>query len=518
MNTTSNKRIAKNTIFLYIRMGLIMLVSLYTSRVVLAQLGIDDYGVYVVVGGVVSMFSFLNSSMTTATQRYLNYELGHPDSNIQKIRSVFSTSLTIHLVIALLVILAGETIGLWFVNNKLVIPESSIVAANIVYQCAIFSFCITIFQVPFNAAIIAHEEMHLFAIVSILEAVFKLLIAYALILATNNKLAVYGILLLVVHFIIALIYGIVCLRRFKECTLKLIYIPSKFKEMSKFAGWNMFGSIAWIARNQGMGIVLNLFFGPALNAAKGISDQVSNAVNTLSNNFQIALNPQITKNYAGNNLKDMEILTYRGIKFSSFLIWLMALPIMLNASVILHIWLEDVPGYASLFTILILFDCISGNLFGTPLMTSLAATGNIKAYQITVSCVLLLILPAAYIALNMGFPPETIFYLNIIFNFLSGITRFVFCKRQIAYSFRFYLRYAFTPVILLMFMSGAITLTCKKLFEYWDVEKYIQLIALCAISIVTVSVLAWYVGFNKDERKTLESMILTKLKHRGENM
>jgi len=512
MSDTSNKRIAKNTGFLYIRMLLIMLVTLYTSRVVLAELGIDDYGVYMVVGGVVSMFGFLNNCMTSSTQRYLNYELGRKDDDGTKIKQVFSTALLIHAIIAVIVLIAAETIGLWFVNNKLTIPPESMSGANIVYQASILAFCVSIMKVPFNASIIAHEKMQLYAIVSVLEAILKLAIAFALILSSSHKLALYGILVFLVQFAISLTYIIIALKRFDECSLRFRYEKGLFKEMFSFAGWNMFGSLAWLVRGQGMGIVLNIFFGPALNAAKGVADQVSGAVSTLNSNFQIALNPQITKNYAAGDISDMEKLTYRGLKFSSFLLWMLALPIIICSNQILGIWLEDIPPYSSLFVILIMFDAISGNMFGTPLMTALSATGNIRTYQITVSAVLLLILPAAYFALKAGFPPEVIFYLNILFNFLSGIVRYWFCKKQIGYHSKLFLHHVFLPVIMIMAISAIVPV----IFKYYIIHlnDILTLIILGTISLLSSFVTIWYFGLDRNERTAISGMLLSRIKRK----
>lgn len=510
---SNNKRIAKNTFFLYIRMIVIMLVTLYTSRVVLAELGVDDYGVYMVVGGVVTMFSFLNACMTTATQRYLNYEMGHNGDSSPQLKLIFSTSLTIHLIISGIVVVFAETIGLWFVNCKLVIPAESMTGANIVYQTAILSFCINIIRVPFNAAIIAHEKMHIYAFVSIAEAVLQLSSAYLLIFVTADKLGIYGGLTVTVQLFIGLTYILICHRLFRECRFRLSYVPTLFKEMLAFAGWNMFGSIAWIMRGQGMGIILNVFFGPALNAAKGIADQVSSAVNSLTHNFQVALNPQITKSYAAGEINSMELLTYRGIKFSSLLIWLMALPIILNANEILAIWLTEVPPYASLFVILILFDCFSGSLFGSPLMTSLSATGNIRAYQITVSCVLILILPAAYFALKMGMPPQSIFYLNILFNILAGIVRFWFSHHQIGFSAKFYIRYAFIPTLLIVIISSLPPLALKQfVIQSFLINKFLSMFYLVFTSLASVMATSWFLGFSNKEKESIRCMIRAKLK------
>ena len=512
---TSNKRIAKNTLFLYFRMIIIMLVSLYTSRVVLAELGVDDYGIYMVVGGVVTMFGFLNSCMTTATQRYLNYEMGHGGENSPRLKQIFSTSLTIHLVIATAIVALAETVGLWFVNAKLVIPEESLFGANVVYQCAILSFVAAIIRVPFNAAIISHEKMHIYAVISILEAVLLLGTVFILIVVYSHKLAFYGILTLIVHLIVAGSFIACALHYFKECSLRFSCQKDLFREMLQFAGWNMFGSVAWIARNQGVGIILNLFFGPALNAAKGVADQVFNAVNSLTGNFQMALNPQITKNYASGNIQEMELLAYRGIKFSCMLVWMMVLPIMINASVILSIWLEDVPPCATIFVILMLFDCFSSCLFGNPLMTSLSATGKIRNYQVVVSCVLLLILPASYLALKSGCPPQAVFYLNILFNFTAGITRFTFCKRQINYSARFYLRYAFLPIIGVMTLSSVVPLGMKYLLTcYTSLNGIIKMLILVFLSIASVTAVSWCIGLNRQERVSLTNLIKTRLKQK----
>lgn len=508
---TSNKRIAKNTLFLYLRMILIMLVSLYISRVILEELGIDDYGVYTVIGGVVAMFSFINGSMTTSTQRFLNFELGKGTSN--RLNEVFKTSMTIHGIIVIIVLILTETIGLWFINTKLVIPAKSFWQANVVYQASILSFCITIMQVPFNASIIAHERMNIYAYISIIEAVLKLGIAFSLMLIPTNKLASYGILVLFVHAVVAIIYILYCLRKYKECTLKFGYVKTLFREMSMFAGWNLWGSIAWLIRLQGLGIILNIFFGPALNAAKGIADQVASAVNSLNNNFQVALNPQITKNYAQGHLAEMELLTYRGIKFSTLLLLMMIIPISINIPYILSIWLTTVPPYTPIFIILILTDVLCGNLFGSPLMASLAATGNIRNYQLVVSLILLLILPVSYYLLKFKFLPESVFYVNIILNLLAGITRFQFCRHQLGYKFKDYLKTVLLPIATIAFISLGTLITLKYLF--FSGSTFISFISLLLISLFIIIVTAWYFAFTSHERTLLLSFVKNKIIKNG---
>lgn len=516
MPATNNKRIAKNTLFLYFRMGIIMLVTLYTSRVVLNELGVEDYGVYTVIGGVVAMLSFLNSCMTTSTQRYLNFELGSISSTQESLKRVFSTSLRIHLIIALAVIFLGETVGVWFVNNKLVIPLESRFGANVVYQTSLIIFCISILQVPFNAVIIAHERMGFYAFISVVEAILRLSVAFALMLVPTHKLSYYGGLMLCVQIVVASIYLITCFKKFDECSFSIKYDSKLFSEMSQFAGWNLFGSLAWLVRGQGMGIILNLFFGPVLNAAKGIADQVSTAVSSLNSNFQVALNPQIIKSFASHNISEMELLTYRGIKFSTLLQWTMALPLILSSMTILKIWLGEVPEYASIFVILVLFDGLAGNLFGTPLMTSLAATGKVRNYQIVVSLVLLLILPAAYFAMKVGMNPQTIFYLNIIFNLLAGIARFIFCKRLLNYSFKYYLSYVLSPIVGVIILSSIFPLLIKSFTV--SINRYLSFFIVTIASLISSIVISWIIGFRKSERKRIKKLIMNKLNRNGENV
>ena len=319
-STINNKRIAKNTIFLYFRMILVLVVTLYTSRIVLDELGEVDYGVYNVVGGVIIMFTFINSSMATSTQRFLTFELGKDDN--EQLKKTFSASLNIHIVLGIIVFLLAETIGLWFVNVKLVIPTDRLFAANIVYQSTIISFMLNITQVPYNASLISHEEMNVYAYMGILEAVAKLSLAYFLVLYNGDKLIFFAISLLIIHAVLLLLYRGYCIRKYDECRFFLFWDYSFYRRLTSFAGWNMFGSIAWVCRGQGINILLNLFFGPVMNAAKGIADKVSSSVMGFVRNFNTAMNPQITKNYAVGNTKDMEILCYRGTKFAFLLLYI----------------------------------------------------------------------------------------------------------------------------------------------------------------------------------------------------
>ncbi len=510
MAETNNKRVAKNTLFLYFRMILIMLVTLYTSRVVLAQLGIKDYGIYNVVGGVVTMFAFLNNCMTTSTQRFLTFELGK--GNTQRLKDVFAASLNIHIAIALTIVVLAESIGLWFVNYKLVIPADRLVAANWVFQFAILSFCVNIIQVPYNAVIIAHEKMNVYAYISIVEVMLKLGIVYLFSVSPFDKLIAYAVLIFAVQLLIRAIYQIYCRKNYEESKFRLFWDKSLYQQMSGFAGWNLFGSLAWMLRDQGLNIVLNLFFGPVINAARGVATQVSGAVMNFISNFQVALNPQITKNYANGNIQEMEKLTYLGIKFSYIILFFLAFPLSLNINYVLRLWLVEVPDYTALFIILIMIDSMVGNLFGVPLMTSLSATGKIRNYQIVVSFIILLIVPVGYIALRLGCDAPSVFYITIIFSGISGFARFLFCRKQIGYSLREMTKGVLLPVLSMTVVALPLPIFAK--LEYFQTDTLMNFLLLCLISIVMTFVSAWFVGLNTTEKDKLLSIIKSKI-HKG---
>ena len=477
MSENNNKRVAKNTLFLYFRMILIMLVTLYTSRVVLAELGIKDYGIYNVVGGVVAMFSFLNNSMSSATQRFLTFELGR--SNMGRLKKVFAASLNIHIAIGIVIVLLAETVGLWFVNHKLVITPDRMVAANWVYQFSILTFCVNIIQVPYNAVLIAHEKMSIYAYISILEAFLKLGIVYLLVIVPTDKLIAYGILVFVVQIVIRVIYQYYCRRHYEESQFRLYWDKDLYKQMSGFAGWNLFGSVAWLMRDQGLNIVLNIFFGTAINAARGVASQVSSAVMGFISNFLVALNPQITKNYALGNVQEMEKLTYLGIKFSFLLLFTMAFPLCLNIDYVLHLWLVEVPDYTALFIILIMIDSLVGNLFGVPLMTSLSATGQIRDYQIVVSCI------------------------------ISGFVRFLYCRKQIGYSLMKIAKDVLLPVAGVTFLSLPLPIYVKS--RWLEASTFANFLLLCLIAVAITVVVSWFVGLRAHERQTLVTVIKNKI-------
>ena len=354
MSTSSenSKRIVKNTLLLYFRMLLTMVVGLYTSRVILRTLGVEDYGIYNVVGGVVAMFSVLSGSLSAAISRFITFELGRND--IEKLKRVFSSAVTIQIGLSLIIVLLAETVGLWFLNNKMVIPESRLVAANWVYQFSIFTFAINLISVPYNAAIIAHEKMSAFAYISILEVIGKLIVAFTIAIAPIDKLVYYGLLIMLIAVIIRMVYGHYCKRHFVECTYRFVIDKSLLQQMFGFAGWNFIGASSAVLRDQGGNVVINLFCGPTVNAAQGIAMQVSNAIQGFVSNFMTALKPQITKSYAVGDHSYMRSLIFQGARLSFYILLILSLPVIINAQYILSLWLGTIPEHTVTFVQLVL--------------------------------------------------------------------------------------------------------------------------------------------------------------------
>lgn len=512
-NPINNRRIAKNTIYLYFRMILVLVVSLYTSRVVLAELGVIDYGVYNVVAGVIVMFTFLNSSMATSTQRFLTFELGKGD--FEKLKQTFSASLNIHIAIGLIILVLAETIGLWFVNAKLVIPSDRMFAANIAYQCTALSFMLSITQVPYNASLISHEEMNVYAYIGILEALSRLGIAFSLIIYGGDKMMFFSILTLAIQACLLILYRAYCIRKYKECCFNLFWDRQLYYQLSSFAGWNLFGSIAWVCRGQGLNILLNLFFGPTLNAAKGIADKVSNSVMGFIRNFNTAMNPQITKSYAVGDISAMEDLCYRGTKFAFLLLFLMALPAMVNIDYILSIWLVEVPEYTAIFVILVMADALLDVLLGTSqFITAIQATGKIMFYQILVGTIIMLIIPIGYAFLYFGGNPESLFYVMIVISLVSGLARFMFCKYEIGFSMRKLCVKVWIPALGVVLLATPLPLLLK-ISSLSFTKGWMGFVLISILSVILIMMFSWFFAFSKSERATVKAIIQKKLKRNG---
>lgn len=505
----NNKRIAKNTLFLYLRQIFVMAVALYTSRVVLATLGVIDYGIYNVVGGVVAMFSFINAAMTTSTQRFLTFELGKKD--YVQLARVFAASLNVHYIIGLVGVFLGETIGLWFLNYELNIPAERMTAANWVYQCSVLSFFLSITQVPYNASIVAHEKMDIFAYFSIIDVVLKLLIVYLLVISPFDKLVFYAILILAVTTFSRMLYRFYCRKHFKECRPHLFWDKSLYQQLTEFAGWNLLGSIAWLLRGQGMDIVINLFFGPALNAAKGVANAVTNAVNTFVGNFMTALNPQITKNYAQQDIDSMEKLCYRACRYSFLLLFAIAFPLIMNINFVLGIWLVEVPKYTAIFVILIIADLLVNAALGSsPFITAMMATGDIRNYQIFVSLIIMMVIPISYVVLKLGGDPPSIFYVMIAISVVSDFARFYYCNKQIGFKYDSLFRNVVIPISLGLVVALPVPILLKE--TIWSNTNWLNFFGMCIICELTLGIAAYYFVIEKHERTVLITALKNKLK------
>jgi len=495
---------------LYIRMLLTMAVSLYTSRIVLNTLGVEDYGIYSVVGGFVTMFGFLNSAMASATQRFLSFEIGRRD--IIQLRNVFSMSVNIHFIIAFVVLLLAETIGLWFVNTQLTIPPDRINAAQWVYQFSILSMIVSIVSVPYNAIIIAHERMNVFAWVSIAEVSLKLLIVFMLQWFGFDKLKLYAVLVFSVSLIIRLIYGVYCKYKFKESKFRFFWDKPLFKTLMSYAGWNLWGNAAGVLMDQGVNILLNIFFGPVVNASRGIAYQVKSAMNQFVINFQMAMNPQIIKSYAADDLRYMHQLIFQGAKYSFFLLFTLSLPVLIETHFILNLWLKIIPEFSIIFIRLIIINILIDSLSGT-LMTAAQATGKIRLYQSVVGGLLILNLPISYFFLKFGFTPEVTFLVSIGVSLVALFARLKIIGPLINSSVLGYLK----SVVFRIIPVAAVSMLLPSLLYEFIQEGVYRFLAVSISSFFSVVIIVYLIGLGQAEKvfmKTKVKQYISKIQFR----
>ena len=502
-NKSSNtKRIAKNTVVLYIRMIVVLLITLYTSRVVLKALGVNDFGLYGVIGGVVGLFAFLKTSMGKATQRFLNVEMVAENGDL---KTVFRTSLTIHFLIAMVILMLAETVGLWFLNAKINIPEGREFAANVIYQTTIVSLCISMIEIPFSADIIAHEKMTFFAFISVLDAVLKLAIAFLIMAEKGDRLILYGILMMTVSMINVILYYIYCKRKFFEISLKPCFDRQRFKDIFSFVGWTLLGQAAIIGCNQGNSILVNMFHSVAANAAMAVGNQVSHAVTNLSSNFQTAFNPQITKSYAEGDFDYLRFLVYTTSKISYCLLFVAALPITFNINFILDIWLDKVPDLSNIFCILCMANAII-NALSAPLNFSVLASGHIKWFQIVTSIVYLSDLVILYFLFKMGLPPATAMWVKVGIMVVILFVRLYYAHREIeCVNLGSYLKQVLAPLTV---MSVGSILVAFALHPFFD-NLALRVLLTMVIMMVNI-VLIWFVALSKSQRESFVNIIYKK--------
>lgn len=492
-NSSMNKRIAQNTLLLYIRMLFLMVVSLYTSRVVLNTLGIEDFGIYNVVGGIVAMFNVLSGSLSAAISRFITYELGKGNQN--NLNKIFSSAVTIQLGLSGIIILLAETLGIWFLNVKMNIPETRMEAANWVFQFSILTFVISLISVPYNASIIAHEKMSAFAYISILEAIGKLSIAYLIVISPIDKLIFYAILMCGVALIIRFTYRNYCKRHFSECTYHFVWDRQLLKQMFGFAGWNFIGASSAVLRDQGGNIVINLFCGPTVNAARGIAFQVNNAVNQFVVNFMTALNPQITKSYASGDKKYMMTLIFQGARLSFYMLFLLSLPILLNTHYILEAWLKTIPEHVVLFVQLVLTFALSESI-SQPLITAMLATGKIRNYQIIVGGLQMMNLPISYLFLRLGFFPESVIIVAICISQCCLVARLILLRGMIGISIRNYLQKVYLNIITVSIAAFILPFISTQYME----KSFFSFIVISLIAVICTIISIYFIGCNHQER------------------
>lgn len=507
-NQTSdnNKRIAKNTMLLYFRMLFMMAVSLYTSRVILNALGVEDFGIYNVVGGVVCMFTVISGSLSAAISRFITFELGKGDK--MRLVKIFSASVTIQFLLSLIIVALLESVGIWFLNYKMTIPPDRLVAANWVLQFSLISFVLNLVSVPYNAALVAHEEMSVFAYISIFEAVGKLLISFIIVLSPMDKLVFYALLMCLMSVLIQIIYLRYCKTHFEECTYHFHWDKEILNKMFGFAGWNFIGASSAVLRDQGGNIVINLFFGPSVNAAKGVAGQVNNAISGFVSNFMAALNPQITKSYASGDRDYMMTLIFQGARLSYYMLLLLSLPVIVNTHYILVLWLKLVPEYAVSFIQLTLLFAMSESI-SNPLITAMLATGKIRNYQIVVGGLQMLNLPVSYLCIRIGGCPESVLIVAIVISQCCLAARLYMLRGLIGLSAIQFLKKVYFNVAIVSVLSFIVPFGLFKFFT----ESFFSFVVLTVITLICTLFVELFIGCNHKERAFIYSKI-SKLKEK----
>lgn len=504
-NSSNNKRIAKNTIMLYARMIIFMVVSLYTSRVVLNSLGVEDFGVYNVVTGFVIAFGFLNSAMNASVQRFLTVEF--KSDNVDRLNKIFNMSVMIHLILALLMVAIAEPIGIYFVSHKLVIPPDRMHAAMWIFHLSVLSLFFNIMNVPYRALIVTHEDMGAFALISLFEVFAKLAVAILIAFVLIDKLIFYGLLLAGVAVLVQIFYMIFCISKYKkEVSFHFFWERNLFNEMCSFAGWNLIGVFAGIAYNQGVNIVLNLFGGPVVNAARAIAFQVSGAANQLVTNFQMAVNPPIMKSYVAKDGR-VEQMIYTSSKISALLLLFVAIPAIIEAPYILKIWLKTVPDYTIVLTRLALVDAVICSMAG-PLHTLFQATGEIKRYQMLISGLLLMNLPVSYLLLYMGLDYQITLIVSIILSTLALFARLYLIKKHVLINISSFTKVVLCPLALVVIPSSLICWTLSLSL----VDGFLRLLLIVIASSISIVTCVWFFALNADEKQLTKSMVLKKIK------
>lgn len=498
----NNNRIAKNTLFLYIRLAFILLVSLYTTRVVLTVLGVEDYGIYNVVAGFVSLFSFLNASMSNCTQRFYNFKKGTEGG--EGMNEVFNTSLLIQFVIMMLSLVLLETFGLWYINCKMVIPEGRLVAANWLFQFSVAQLLLVVMQIPFLGAVIVKEKMDYYALVGVLDVILKLGIVIALPYANADKLIFYGSFLLFTAILNFLLYSVYARKHFDFIRLRFHFNNTLFKEMLSFTGLSVLDSVAYILKGQGLNVLINAFCGTVVNAARGVAYQISNALSGFQSNIIVAFKPQLTQSYAGENIERVKSLMYSSSKISYILLGTFSVPIIVEINYILNLWLKGVvPDYTIAFTILVLIDMVVSSL-NTPLSVTIQAVGKIRDYQIIRNIVTLLVVPISWVAMKLGANPTSVFIVTLAITLVVQPISMVLLHRVFPYSYKEYNHKVLLPCVIFTVLSPIIPYVMTLFLP----EGFWRLVVVTVISIAISIAIAFVFVFDKKESELIKGWML----------
>lgn len=504
MSSRQSKIIVKNTLLLYIRMGVTLIISLYTSRAFLHLLGVEDYGIYNVVGGFVSVLSILSGSLASASQRFITYALG--ENNEIKLKNIFKTFVTLYLITALIIFILGEVFGLFFMEKILDLPETRIGAAYFVFHCSLITFCFNLLSIPYKAEIIAHEKMNFYALISIIEAFFKLLIVYFLVISTFDKLKLYAALLCLYAIIDRIVSMIYCRKKFEEVTGKLGLDKGIIKEVLGYSVWVTIGTSSAVLKEQGVNIIINVFFGVALNAARGLSMQIYNVANQFATNISVAIRPQITKSFAANDIDRATRLTYLLTKSQGIILLLISMPIILETDFILDIWLKDVPYYAVIFTRWALILCIA-RAVNSSIVPILLATGKVRNQQLVGGGVMLLNLPLSWLFLKIGFEPAVTMIIGACIELIVLYITTLFLKQIFNFSVAQYWLKGVLPVIWVALCSFILPYAILLIME----EGFFRLIVISLLSIVSVIFFTYFVAMNNKEKKMCIQMIKSRI-------
>ncbi len=497
-NRSDDKRVLKNTLFLYLRMLLLLFVGLFTSRVVLRTLGVENYGIYSVIAGFISMFSIITSSISAAISRFITVNLGIGD--LKRLSNVFSTSMLVQVVLGSVVVIAIETIGLWFLNNYMNIPIGREAAARWCLHCATITTFLSLLNIPLNAEIIAHERMSAFAYMSILDAVFKLAICYLIYISPFDKLNTYAALMVMVSVVVRIIYYVYCWKNFPECRVGISFQPKIFGEILSFAGWNFFGSTASILNSQGVNMLMNIFFGIIVNAARGIAEQANGIIMQFVTNFTMAINPQITKSYAAGDKDRAFQLTCRGARFSFFIMFVLALPIMIEAKQVLHLWLGEPPEHAAEFFILTVLSSLI-ILLGQTLVTLQMAYGKIRKYQIWITVFGCLTFPLTYAAFKLGFSAIYAYFIYVGVYWFLLFVRFYLVNESTGIPARMYLY----GVVFKCHWIGVLVSIPPLAVFYLLPESFYRLLLVGFTCALSSFVIIYFAGLEAEEKDMLKS-------------